>query len=439
MKLGYHGIPRDLFDALAAGGGGTEAIRVLAAAEQSKHYLLLRSVLIAARATDATESKYASVGWEVLTEAKRVDGDAADRVMRYPAVGAWAVRTLSAPDTGDRAPGAVPARLTAVAAAAAVRSGLDAEVPVLPVAGAVSLPSLGVARVDADSAVVRSYPGGAEVRWAHGRIEIPLGEREDVPGWLRVRDCHTGVFGVVIEDLDPFRMPAAGTGLAPRLTGREWPAWQQAVRQGWEVLAAGHSEVADEVAAAISVIVPLSTSIHGHLSTSGPDTFGALAMSRPPDPETCACTLTHELQHVKLCAVLDVVSLTEPDDGRRRYYAPWRDDPRPVAGLLQGAYAHLGVTEFWRRQRQLTVGAAQSRADGQFALWRGGTTRVIDVLLASGQLTRAGKDFVRCMSDTVGSWMSERVSAQAQEFAKGEAETHLARWEARHGPVPRMA
>ncbi len=61
--------------------------------------------------------------------------------------------------------------------------------------------------------------------------------------------------------------------------------------------------------------------MHGHLSSSRPETFGALAMSEPPDPETCASTLTHELQHLKLCAVLDVVSLTEPDDGRR-YYAP---------------------------------------------------------------------------------------------------------------------
>ena len=46
-----------------------------------------------------------------------------------------------------------------MAAAAAVRSGIDAEIPVLPVAGVVSLPSLGVARMDADSAVVRSYHG----------------------------------------------------------------------------------------------------------------------------------------------------------------------------------------------------------------------------------------------------------------------------------------
>ncbi len=308
MNLWYHAIPRDLFDALAAGGGGPEAISVLAAAERSKHEILLRSVVAAARAADATQASYASVGWEVLTEAKRRDRDVADRVMCYPAVGAWAISTLSAPDPDGRASGAVPARLAAVAAAAAVRSGLDVEVPVLPGRRRRPLPSLGAARVGGDFAVVHSHSGGAELRWAHGRVEIPTGEQPDRPGWLGLRGCRAGNLETVIEDLDPFRMPAAVAGLSQRLTAREARDWQRAMQQGWEVLAAGHPAVAAELAAAISAIVPLSRSVYGHHSSSSPVTFGALAMSEPPDPETCASTLTHELQHVKLGAVLDIVS-----------------------------------------------------------------------------------------------------------------------------------
>lgn len=435
MKPRYHSIPRNLFDALASGAGGPEAIDALAAAEHSKHALLLRGVLAAAQAAGATQARFAEIGWEVLTEVERRDRDVATRVTRYPAVGAWAVDTLRAPGTNGGPPKA--ARLASVAAAAAVRSGIDAEIPVLPVAGAVSLPSLGVARVDADSAVVRSYPDGAEVRWTHGRVEIPPDAHRDAPGWLGIRDCRAGGLEAVIEDLDPFRMPSV-QGLAPRLTSGQVLTWQGVLREGWQVLAAVHPAVAAEVAAAVSVIVPLSESVHGHLSSSSPDTFGAVAMSEPPDPDTCASTLTHEVQHVKLCAVLDIVRLTFPDDGRR-YYAPWRDDPRPVAGLLQGAYAHVGVTEFWRRRRQNSVGAAQSRADGEFALWRAETTRVIDTLLSSNRLTTAGADFVQHMSQTARSWRSERVSAQARAFALATARSHQARWEQRHGPVPRLA
>ena len=29
-------------------------------------------------------------------------------------------------------------------------------------------------------------------------------------------------------------------------------------------------------------------------------------------------------------------------------YVPWRDDPRPASGLLQGVYAHLGIARFRR-------------------------------------------------------------------------------------------
>jgi uncharacterized protein len=308
---------------------------------------------------------------------------------------------------------------------------------VLPVAGVVSLPSLGAARVDADSAVVRSYPGGAEVRWARGGVEIPSGAHLDAPGWLGIRDCHAGGLDAVIDDLDPFRMPTVD-GPAPRLTEAEALAWQRALEQGWRVLAAVHPVAAAEATAAISVIVPLRRSVFGHISSSSPDTFGAVAMSEPLDPDTCASTLIHELQHVKLCAVLDIVRLTRPDDGRW-FYAPWRDHPRPLAGLLQGAYAFIGVTEFWRRRRQLAAGQAQLRADGEFALWRAGTTRAIRTLLASNGLTTTGTDFVQRMSQTASSWMSEPVSPRAQAFARSEAEDHVAHWERRHGPVPRLA
>jgi uncharacterized protein len=437
MTERYHAIPRDLFDALAAGGGGPEAIGVLAAAERSKHATLLRGVLAAAQRTDADQARRARISWEVLDEVDRHNQDAAARVMTYPAVGAWAVRILGALDPDGRVPEPASARLAGlaeVAAAAAIRSGLEVEVPVRPISGVVSLPSLGAARVDADSALVSSGDGQAEIRWAGGRVEIPSDTHRDAPGWLGLRSIQAGDLALVIDDLHPFRMPAV-TGLAPRLSAQEAGDWQRSAEAGWRVLAVGHPSIAAEVAAAISVIVPLSRPDHGQVSSSSPEAFGAVAMSEPADPDTCASAFTHEVQHLKLCAVVGIVSLTRPDDGRR-YYAPWRADPRPVAGLLQGAYAYLGVTEFWRRQRQLATGAAQQRADGEFALWRVGTARVIDALLSSDRLTPAGTDFVQGMLGTASGWAAEPVSVQARAFGADTASSHLAQWGLDHGPVP---
>jgi hypothetical protein len=84
----------------------------------------------------------------------------------------------------------------------------------------------------------------------------------------------------------------------------------------------------------------------------------------------------------------------------------------------------------------LATGAAQLRADGEFALWRAGTARVVDALLASDRLTPAGTDFVQGMLGTASAWAAEPVSVQARAFAIDAARSHLARWELDHGPVP---
>jgi uncharacterized protein len=125
-----------------------------------------------------------------------------------------------------------------------------------------------------------------------------------------------------------------------------------------------------------------------------------------------------------------------PDDGRR-YYAPWRTDPRPVGSLLQGAYAFLGVSGFWRRQRQAPPDdTIRRRADAEFARWRAGAAQVVATLQSTGRLTAAGRDFVREMALVLDSWQREPVPPEALALARREAELHMARWKADHKDAP---
>jgi uncharacterized protein len=94
----------------------------------------------------------------------------------------------------------------------------------------------------------------------------------------------------------------------------------------------------------------------------------------PEDGETLALLLIHEFQHVKPGAMLDLFELCDPVAAGRLFYAPWRDDPRPVEALLQGTYAHVGVTDYWRARRH--------RAEGPSRSWRG------NALLDGGCLPR---------------------------------------------------
>jgi uncharacterized protein len=435
MDMGAHALPRWLFDRMAVGRGGAAAMRALAAAQYSKRLLLLRGVVREAEAAGVDQARLARHGYEVLTAVQHVDPHAVDIVLRYPAVGAWAVRTLQGLRGGSQMPGAEPARLCAVAAAAAARAGMAVEVELGPAQGTVVLPSLGAVMISASMTTAFISGGTAEIRSPSGRVEIPGEPGRHARGWRALRCIREGTLSVIVDDVDPFRMPAVSR-LASRLSGREMASWEASVQQGWRLITAHHPSVAEEFRAAVTAIVPLQSPPLGQVSSSSPETFGAIALSQPPDPHTCAVTFAHEIQHVKLSALLDLCALTLPDDGRR-YYAPWRPDPRPLTGLLQGTYAYLGVCAFWRRERELAMAAAWTRADEQYALWREGITGGIETLISSNRLTAAGLDFVEGMERTVSSWRNDPVPRAARDLARDEAHRHMVRWERKNGPLPR--
>jgi HEXXH motif-containing protein len=428
-------MPASLFDAMAEGGGGAEAVRELAAMQRSKHMLMLRGVLTEARAADHDQWALVSRGYDLLANAQSHDPAAADAVITHSSVGAWAKRTLRALLRRDGAlAGAEPGVMCAVAAAAAIRARLPAQIEVPVRHGTVMLPSLGAAAVDGDHAVVRSTAAGGQVDSAARRVEIPSDPHQDAPGWEGLRRLRVGSFDVLVDDLDPFRMPAV-PDLAARLSAAAADTLVAAFGQAWPLLDRHHPGIAAEAAALVKVIVPREVPASGVVSSSSPETFGAVAMSLPTDGRALAETLAHEVQHVKLSALSDAVELTKPDDGSR-FYAPWREDPRPADALLQGAYAYLGVTGFWLRQRLHEDDAARVQADMEYERWRVAAALATGMLRSSGRLTRQGTEFVQGMSRTLDSWRGEPVPDQARMLARQEAERHRRRWEAVNGPIP---
>ena len=419
MTVPHHRMPRELFRELARGGGGADAVRELVAAQYSKHLFLIRGVREVAQPGD----RFAVPGYRLLDEVRRQAPAAFEAVITYPSVGAWALRTLR---RDQEVPGAVPGGLSMVAAAAAIRAGLSGQIEVPVTGGRVMLPSLGAAEAKGPTAVVRTSP--PEVCSAGLRVAVDQG----APGWLGLREIQAGSLRVLLDDLDPFRMPAA-LDLASRLSAIEVAELTAVLRDAWPVL---DPVAADEIAMAVRVIVPYVAPPAGHVSSSSPETFGTVAMSAQPDLYTCAATLVHETQHLKLSALLDLVTLTLPDDGQR-FYAPWRIDPRPASSLLQGAYAFLGVSGFWRRQRQSASDAAvRQRADAEFARWREGAAEVVRTLRSSGRLTPAGEDFTGEMAHLLDGWLREPVPAQALAAARHETELHRARWQLENESAP---
>ena len=115
--------------------------------------------------------------------------------------------------------------------------------------------------------------------------------------------------------------------------------------------------------------------------------FGAVATSLPDNPATLALLLIREFQRVKLGAVLDLYDLFDPADDR-------------LAELLDGAYANLAVTEFWRVRAGLGQHDRAEAAE-RYQYWRENTAAAIKTVAGSSALTPLGRHFVGQMRNAI--------------------------------------
>lgn len=397
--LNQHRLSACDFDMLAAGFGSAATVASLRAAQFSRRVIGLRAVLDAGDRAGDTDSPGFAAGWELLKTAQQHDAAASVAVLSYPFVGAWVGHCLrllvDAPDD-------IAARelgyLGCVAAAAAIRAAVPFSIEVPVRDGIVCLPTLGRMAVP-DLTTVNVYSDGRQTIIG----EMPLGEGAT---WqeLRHSTCEIGglSLSVTLDDIDLYR-GAPGLPLAPRLPDDAVSAWQRGLSDAWRILVHDHPYYAEAIGAALTAVVPLAAARPDRgINATSRESFGAVAVSETRDPVILASVLVHEGQHAKLNAVLDLIPLSQPDQAR--YYAPWREDPRPIDGLLHGAYAYLGVSDFWRVQSLVPVAPHRSYAQLEFARWSDCTARAAETLLDSGSLTAAGIRFVHGMRDTLRTW-----------------------------------
>jgi hypothetical protein len=142
-------------------------------------------------------------------------------------------------------------------------------------------------------------------------------------------------------------------------------------------------------------------------------------------------TLVHEFQHTKLCGLMDMLPLIEPCG--QKGYAPWREDPRPLGGLLQGVYAFAGIVRFWNVQRHVETDPDDIlRADVLYERWRLTIEPAASSLLGSGFLTPTGVRFVTQLHEQGHGLQTESVPAAARQIAREVALDNWLTWQLRH-------
>ena len=460
------------FTALARGLGDRHVLTRLRTAEASKHLLLLRAVaeMAASGHADASAAAGLPAACDLIAAVQSQSPAAANEIIALPQVGSWAIGCLArmrGKRRGDLPLAAELGYLNNFAAAAAVRARYSFALRLPLNGGSLRLPGIGTASLKSgenrDWAAVEGVSHGdrMEISWNHDSVELPitatgapapgsgLNGSESGPASLwrtpyRLRSTVDGLsLDVALDDGDPFLdrypwRPVSG------MTAEDVAGWQRSFGEAWQILVRQHRDLAEPMTVGLHTIVPLSARSQGHRnSATSAVAFGAVATSLPVAGIALAETLVHEFQHVKLCALLDLLPLLgNGDDGH--YYVPWRSDPRPLSGALQGAYAYLGVTRFWRARRLIPGTNHNLRAQVEFARWRTALPGALTTLIGSGQLTGAGRRFVSTMADELAAWQSDPIPPQAQALADEAIADHRLTWCVRHatadpGVVDRLA
>jgi HEXXH motif-containing protein len=455
MELANHTLPAKHFEDLAYGEGGPEALMILRAAEYSRRLLLLRILLeeTTARPEIMGPLPSAEQAWDLFASAREDSPDVLATVLMSPPVGVWLsrmARVLRAAEIDRRTIWTETGHLHAVAFAVAVRAGMRLSTGIPVRDGDVMVPTLGMARFPLTGqhvAAADTGKGHTRVRCGGQDIEIPDDPRQDGPGWwhLRVtslpfRDHATAVS---LDDIDPYRN--FDEPIPPhRMDDAEHDQWVAQLADACRILETRWPKEAAAVASGLMSVVPLLEGDDRELrSASTGDGFGAALLSPHPDAVALAASIVHELQHIKLGSLLHLILLVDLDVEEKQeqslVYAPWRDDPRPVSGLLQGAYAFLGISEFWRRQRDSAPADQRATAEFEFAYARRQASTGLRTLLDSELLTPRGREFGHHMARRLREHRAVAVPLRATRAAWAAALDHRAAWRIRHLATPGTA
>ena len=451
---------------LGSGYGTQASVAFLKNGLLQGRLILLRTLITEAtarRPRDAEEAGLATA-YETLGELQRSRAADVVELLTYPHTGSWLARCLHriyANQEDDIASEHVPlwadlGYLGWLAATGSIASGAEGSMRLVVRDGAVMLPRLGLAQFGSDHEQGHEHgqghgnghcelhwtsQGALTLQWGAHQITIPSHHAQNHPAWLPLRRANPtptpADHPIFLDDIDPFRdfddpyIAHVLTTPPPRLTDTEAATWQQNFAGAWAILARDYDRYLPPMRSDLRTIVPLSAKpIATGASNTSYDGYGGVYTTAPAGPYQLALTLIHEFQHAKFTLLTDQLKLYEPDPACR-FYAPWRDDPRPILGLLHGIYAHVGVTDFWRVYRRV-VSRESVQAHVEFERWRVQVQAAIAVAIDSKLLTPEGEKFLVTLDEGMSQWRAEEVPEVATRIAADSSIAHRTFWHVRN-------
>ncbi|WP_371587536.1 radical SAM/SPASM protein FxsBH, inactivated beta-hydroxylase extension form [Streptomyces virginiae] len=357
-------------------------------AELARSQEELTRILLARLHADLAADPGWAHAWELLTAVERAGEagtDALDAVLDHPFTRTWILAALDAARDGRQDAPEAARRLTALAAAAVLRGGLDLPAEVAYRDGEVYLPTLGLLRLGEPGtegrAALHVTDEGYAVR--DGRAEHRFGPTAGDARWQPVRTWSPGpdAAPVALEDLDPYRNCFPRPPRL-RLGAGEAEEWRGRLDRAWALLHKAVPEFARAAATGLTTLTPLAGGPRsggwGEAGRHGP---GALGVPYAAGVRETALALLTGRRRTRLRALTEVTDLYALD-GEWQHPSPWRERPVPVSRLLADVHERVAVEAYRRATATPEPGGAER------------IHRALDRLTEAAELTVTGKSLV---------------------------------------------
>lgn len=216
-------------------------------------------------------------------------------------------------------------------------------------------------------------------------------------------------------------------------------AWESPLAEAWGWIRKASPLLGRELDEGARAIVPiLSRTPRAHASATFREAPGLIAMSRSNDASVLAEAIVHEYHHTKLNVLLNVAHMGE-GLGRPVHYSPWRTDPRPLLGILHGAFTFQAILRFWAEFREAGLETlAQDRLDQRMFEISRQVAVAVATLRDHAKLTEMGVALVDAIdqSNTETTSRIPKLDERVCRLLEAKLAAHRRAWEAPSTPAP---
>ena len=288
----------------------------------------------------------------------------------------------------------------------------------------IHLPKLGVKLATTQSArMLRKVSSfGLQIQTEAGLCEVLVPQRNSEL-LLSIEHQHQITEKYILTSLGSDLADQQSMAAVDRLTNIKEFSSQLADALDW--IATAPNDLSDEIIKKPIWFVPISTEKPDvHKSFTAPDLKRVVFASYAADPHRLAEAIIHEVAHSYLNRAADVDLLVRPD--MNWVYSPWRDDSRPVIGLLHALYVFAMIGRFlnsWRLPASATGWVTRRRQLILARLILG--LKQIEV----GMLSELGQRIIMRISELVRCDMHEtKIDAEIW----GQVRSHAEAWQSRY-------